>query len=241
MPRTRLHHLVVWTLVALLLLLAWDALGLDLPLARLSGRPHGFPLRDDWLLSDVLHEGVRRLSWGVMIALILAIWWPVGFLRDLTRGERTGLVAGTALALLAVAALKGISRTSCPWDLAEFGGTARYVSHWTFGVIDGGGGRCFPAGHASSGFAFVAGYFWLQNKTPRTARYWLAGVMAAGLGLGLVQQVRGAHYLSHTLWTAWVCWSTAGLAWAAAQGLSARQNRLHGMPETSRISPPGRS
>jgi membrane-associated PAP2 superfamily phosphatase len=24
--------------------------------------------------------------------------------------------------------------------------------------------------------------------------------------LGVSQQLRGAHYMSHTLWTAWVCW-----------------------------------
>jgi len=33
--------------------------------------------------------------------------------------------------------------------------------------------------------------------------------------LGLAQQWRGAHYMSHTLWTAWVCWVT-GLAVDAA-------------------------
>jgi hypothetical protein len=24
--------------------------------------------------------------------------------------------------------------------------------------------------------------------------------------LGVSQQLRGAHYMSHTLWTAWICW-----------------------------------
>jgi membrane-associated PAP2 superfamily phosphatase len=39
------------------------------------------------------------------------------------------------------------------------------------------------------------------------ARRWLIAALAAGLLLGLVQQLRGAHYLSHTLWTAWICWA----------------------------------
>ena len=29
--------------------------------------------------------------------------------------------------------------------------------------------------------------------------------------LGLAQQMRGAHFMSHTLWTAWLCW-TCGMA-----------------------------
>ena len=225
MPSTRSLRLVTWTLGALLLLLAWDALGLDLPLARLAGTGDGFPLRETWLMSAVLHEGARRVSWVLMVTLILAIWWPVGFLRQLTRGERAGIVAGTVLALLSVSLLKSVSRTSCPWDLAEFGGMVPYISHWNFGMTDGGGGRCFPAGHASAGFAFVAGYFWLQDKAPRAAKAWLTAAVIAGLGLGLAQQWRGAHYLSHTLWTAWVCWTTAGLAWAASLALTARRKR----------------
>ena len=111
MPVNRHLRLAIWTFSALLLVLAWDALALDLPLARLSGSSLGFPLRESWLLSTVLHEDARRLSWGLMFALILAIWWPVGALRQLSRGERAGLVSGTLLALLAVSALKSASHT----------------------------------------------------------------------------------------------------------------------------------
>jgi len=78
-------------------------------------------------------------------------------------------------------------------------------------VRDGGSGGCFPAGHASAGFAFIGGFFALRHTLPRTARRWLAGALAAGLVLGLAQQVRGAHYMSHTLWTAWLCWASAAL------------------------------
>ena len=34
-------------------------------------------------------------------------------------------------------------------------------------------------------------------------------MLIAGLALGLSQQMRGAHFMSHTLWTAWFCWVTA--------------------------------
>lgn len=230
MPANRQLRLAMWTMIALLLLLAWDALALDLPLARLSGSLNGFPLRETWLLSVVLHEDARRLSWVVMIALILAIWWPIGVLRRLSRGERAGMVLGALLALLAVSALKSISRTSCPWDLTEFGGVAHYVTHWAFGKLDGGGGRCFPAGHASAGFAFVAGYFWLQNKAPGSARAWLFIVMAIGFILGIAQQLRGAHYMSHTLWAAWVCWTTAALAWGVQQAITQRIAQRNDLP-----------
>ena len=200
-----------WTAGSLLFLLAWDASGLDLVLAHWFGTAQGFALRDHWLFTTVLHEGARRLSWLLVVGLSLAVWWPVGVLRQLDRWQRLQLVVSILLGLALVVAIKRISSTSCPWDLAEFGGLARYVSHWRFGLVDGGGAHCFPAGHASAGFAFVGGYFVLRDRAPRAARIWLAAALTAGLVLGVSQQMRGAHFMSHTLWTAWLCWT---VAWA---------------------------
>ena len=192
-----------FTLVALAALLAWDASGLDLALAHWFGSADGFALRDHWLFSTVLHDGARRLGWLIALWLCAGVWWPTGVLHRLAQHERLQLAVGTLLSLLAINLAKHASRSSCPWDLHDFGGVARYVSHWAWGVADGGAGRCFPAGHASAAFAFVGGYFVLARKAPRLARRWLAATLCAGLVLGLAQQVRGAHFMSHTAWTAW--------------------------------------
>lgn len=203
--------MLAYTLLSLLLILAWDFGGMDMALAHWFGGPDGFPRRDLWLYSTVLHEGARRLSWLLVLGLSLAVWWPVGVLRRLDRWQRLQLVVSILLCLALVVAIKRISSTSCPWDLAEFGGVARHVSHWRFGVPDGGGAHCFPAGHASAGFAFIGGYFVLADRAPRAARLWLAAALGAGLVLGVSQQMRGAHFMSHTLWTGWLCWT---VAWA---------------------------
>jgi membrane-associated PAP2 superfamily phosphatase len=204
-------RLFLWTLVSLLCLLAWDATGLDRSLAHLFGDSEGFPWRSNWFLVQVMHEGARRLGWVVVMVLVVAVWWPFGVLRSTTKLERVELALSTMCALAVVTVLKYGSKTSCPWDLAEFGGVARYASHWALGVHDGGAGKCFPGGHASAGFAFVSGYFVLRTSQPRAARYWLACALGAGLVLGFTQQMRGAHFQSHTLWTGWLCWTCAWL------------------------------
>lgn len=206
------------TLAVIALACAWDASRMDLPLAHAAGSAAGFPWREHWLLSGVLHEGGRRLSWLVALGLSLGVWWPFGPLARLTFGQRLQLATSALLAALAVSLLKGSSATSCPWDLEDFGGAARYVSHWNR-QPDGGAGRCFPAGHASSGFCFVGGYFSFLDVAPRLARAWLATALAGGMVLGLAQQWRGAHFMSHTLWSAAVCWCIAGavhLLWPRA-------------------------
>ena len=208
MSRSLLSRPLAWTLAALLLLLAWDATGLDLALAGLAGTPTGFPLRSNRFLVHGLHEGARALSWLLLIALAAGIRWPWGFLRRLPVRERAQLALTVLAGVAVVALVKQASTTSCPWDLKAFGGVAQHVSHWAWGVRDGGPGGCFPAGHASAGFGFVGGWFVLRRRSAAMARAWLLAALAAGLLLGLGQQLRGAHYMSHTLWTAWLCWTT---------------------------------
>lgn len=213
-PRWR--HLAAATL-ALPALLLWDASGLDLPLAHWYGTAAGFSLQYHPVLSDILHNGARQLGWLLLALLSAGIWWPVGTYAQLSRRDRAWMVAAIWLSLLVVVFIKGVSRTSCPWDLAVFGGTAQHVSHWAWGVRDGGGGHCFPAGHASTAFAFMAVAIWLRAVSARASALAWVAVLLAGLTLGWMQQARGAHFFSHTLWTAWLCWAIAsalyGLTW----------------------------
>ena len=196
------------TVAALALVLLWDLAGADLAVARLAAGPSGFAWKGS-LWATRAHTWGRDASGAALVCLLLAVAFPFGPLRALGRSQRLLLFLVTAGAMLLVTALKHASATSCPWDLQAFGGTARHVSHWRWGHADGGPGRCFPAGHASAAFAFVAGYFALRLPRPRAARAWLAAALLAGLAFGLVQQWRGAHFASHTLWTAWLCWTFA--------------------------------
>ena len=80
-------------------------------------------------------------------------------------------------------------------------------------------------------FCVCGGYFALRRKQPVAARWWLAGAVLMGLVLGGSQQVRGAHFMSHTLWTGWLCWTTGWLVDLAAVALRpALRPFLHSTP-----------
>jgi len=215
-------RLFFWTLSSFLLLLLWDYSGLDLAMAHWFGSASGFALESHWLWRNVLHDDIRLWPWVLELGLLIAIFLPVGALKQLPMVRRAQLALTTLAALLAISTIKLYSHTSCPWDLQEFGGVATYVSHWSWGLRDGGTGGCFPAGHASAGFAFIGGFFAFRQVLPATARRWLVGAMAVGLVFGLAQQIRGAHYMSHTLWTAWLCWTVAAGVDACVSQLIAR-------------------
>jgi len=209
------------------LLLAWDLYGFDLAVSGAMGGASGFPLRDAWILDTAMHAGAKYAAWLFEVFLCAMVVWPVGPFATLSSTRRLQLATTVIVAASLVTALKSFSHTSCPWDLREFGGVATHLSHWQGWLVpDGGAGRCFPAGHASSGFAFLGGFFAFRGARPGMAKAWLACALFAGVVLGVCQQLRGAHFLSHTLWTGWLCWATA---WATDRWFTARDNAQGGV------------
>lgn len=209
------------------LLLAWDVSGADLALAQALGDHAGFALREHAVLVQVLHRGGRIAAALALAAQAVHAAWPV---RAGTpgRAERVLWLLMTLAGWLAVSWLKSKSLSSCPWDLAAFGGSADYIGHWSAwqnGTADGGPGRCFPSGHAVAGFGFFSlAFLWRRHRPQRAARF-AAAALLAGAVFGAAQVLRGAHFVSHVLWAAWFCWLLcAGVAAAADGVFSARRS-----------------
>ncbi|GGB80254.1 hypothetical protein GCM10011352_02440 [Marinobacterium zhoushanense] len=105
-----------------------------------------------------------------------------------------------------VALAKQMTGVECPWNLQPFGGTQVYLPLLQQLLQGGGDGVCFPAGHASAGYAWLALYFAAKTAAPRWRYAALAVGLGGGLLFGLSQQLRGAHFLSHDLWSMVLCW-----------------------------------
>ena len=74
---------------------------------------------------------------------------------------------------------------------------------WNFNTTDG---HCFPGGHASTGFALITGYFVYFETDSKRAHFFLISGLILGFSMGWAQMMRGAHFVSHNLWTAWFVW-----------------------------------
>jgi len=165
-------------------------------------------LRDSWLLSSVLHTGGRWFSVICWVAVVFA--WATSSHRNssIRRREALGYLAVAVLAsTLLVTLIKRVSGVDCPWDLQPFGGSHTYLAPFSISEASRSG-TCFPAGHASAGYAWLAAGFALAGK-PRLRRLAWGLAATAGLVFGIAQQLRGAHFLSHDIWTAALCWVVA--------------------------------
>ena len=98
--------------------------------------------------------------------------------------------------------------------MIDFGGQQDYQSwfHSLWSPIEGAG-HCFPSGHASSAYMFFGVYFFSRCYWPEKSRLVLASVIAMGLIFGFDQQIRGAHYISHDLTSALICWLVCWFIW----------------------------
>ncbi len=212
---------LLWLAGGLAVVLGWDLSGLDLRVTAAFGTPQGFAWRYHWIFQTLLHDLARKAAWALLAVLVWRAfaptgWWGTAPRTDgapggprLNASQRRWALLGIALNLVVVPMLKQFSLTSCPHALAMFGGPAQWVSHWMWGMADGGPGRCFPSGHVVAAFAFLPMALAWREQDKAVAGRWLVSVLAGGALLGLTQVVRGEHYLSHVLWSGLLC---AGVA-----------------------------
>jgi membrane-associated PAP2 superfamily phosphatase len=212
--KLRHWHLLMPGVLFMAAVLSLHGLYLDL---RLAGAiffwEGGTWLRQYWLLDDVIHGGGRILV-GIMLVLLLGAL-AGSFVNRHLQSCRKGLIYLFTVILCAFALvniIKAISGIPCPWSVVRYGGSQPLRDIWSgFGFTSG----CFPAGHASGGYVWVALYFFARVYVPRL-RYWgLAVGLVLGLVFGVGQQFRGAHFISHDIWTLTICWYVSLLGYLA--------------------------
>lgn len=180
---------------------------------------HIWPHKRSWWADGLIHRGGRNLV--ALLALGALTLWGLSFrVVRLHPWRRAALylVLVIALGTGSVAAAKALINRHCPWDYDRYGGSVPYTRLFDPAPSGSKPGHGFPAGHASGALSLMGSYFVFYGRRRRLA---LAG-LAFGLGLGALfgfgQLARGAHFVSHNLWSAAICWYVALLLYAFAFG-----------------------
>lgn len=165
---------------------------------------------DSWWANELIHHGgmwFMRIVALLALALWAATWWRPQ-LHELRRPSLYFFVS-VVLSVSLVGLLKTLTNVDCPRDLTEFGGAFPFIHLFEHRPAELRQARCFPAAHASSGYALLALYFLFRERSRRVARLGLAAGLLLGLVFGIAQQSRGAHFLSHDVWSAMIVWTVS--------------------------------
>jgi membrane-associated PAP2 superfamily phosphatase len=221
-PRT-IRQLALGLLLGALAILIEGAGSLDLWLAdaMFDFHIHEFPWQHALLTEHFGHGTLKVLLTGLgALPVAAAIWDGLRRGRGLAPWWRLRvrlLALCTVLVPVVVSLLKRASHSHCPWDLERYGGYQPYyrlLEHMP-GWVEAG--HCLPGGHASSALWLVGlAVFWLPHAPRKAAMVALAALAFGGL-VGWMQQMRGAHFFSHTLWSIWLS-AAILLALVAAHG-----------------------
>lgn len=168
---------------------------------------HFWPLRNHWLTEGILHTGGQYLDKAAGLA------WLVTFVSSFFNQHLKPFRKLLVFFLFSVAAgpilvwiVKHLTHIYTPWDLQLFHGNQPYIR--LFDSVPSGAsiGYAFPAGHASGGFAFMGLYFVFLHYKPAYRFHALCLGLFLGFLFGLGQQMRGAHFMSHDIFSLVTCW-----------------------------------
>lgn len=223
MTRNTLRGVLALAASAALILWLGQATDTDLRLADMVfDRSRGvFPWRHAWFAEQFNHVILKSiLTCLASAAIVLALWDGWRPSPHWAPERRLGLrvLAMSAVSVpLAISLLKRTSASHCPWELERYGGSAPYIKllEWMPAGIEPG--HCLPGGHASSALWLVglAAFWW--PRQPRRGLAVGAAALLFGLGVGWVQQLRGAHFLTHTLWSGWIACALVLLNYSLAK------------------------
>jgi membrane-associated PAP2 superfamily phosphatase len=210
LTNTRLAWLWLWLVLsalAIIVLANHTTVDLTLADAMFDFRRGQFTYRHAFFYDKVMHGDAKNLLSATWLALLVLAWLP-WHLRPacLSWEQQYRFRWVTALAVMhsgLVSWLKHQMPHACPWDIDRYGGTLPWFPAFS-AHAPAMAGHCFPAGHASSGLWLSALCLCWLPQHPRKALLVAIAGLAVGFALGWCQQLRGAHFLSHTLTSLWL-------------------------------------
>lgn len=180
-----------------------DASGFDIFIASkiFNYGNQSWVFKNTWWAKSLLHDTAKHL---ITLALLILLGTGI-YQKVVNKKDESALFLGIAVMLFTsaiISLIKSISPFACPWDSLGFGGEIPHINIYDyFNLDDVTYGHCFPGGHASAGYGILSFYFAYRNKRATLSKVSLAIALTLGATFDIKQQLRGAHFFSHGLWT----------------------------------------
>lgn len=164
--------------------------------------------RNEKILKFIFYDGIKKLLIAIAVFMLFAL--ILFRKRRIIKEYKKGLIVVVLSAIfvpVVAGGLKAVTNTPCPKNTVIYGGVypeVKVLDSYPKNFHQKGKIKCWPAGHASGGFALLSLFFLF--KTPRNKKRAIALAMVVGWSMGLYKMMIGDHYLSHTIVTMLLAW-----------------------------------
>jgi len=168
-----------------------------------------------WLLDKneaitklIFYDGIKKIL--IVFALILLSSLIFFRNKEIIKKNKKALflvLLSIIFVPLMISSLKAITNTPCPCNIEHFNGkypNIKLLDDYPKDFVQKSKAKCWPAGHASGGFALMSLFFLFKSKTNRQIA--LTGALLIGWSMGIYKMLIGDHFLSHTIITMILAW-----------------------------------
>jgi len=156
----------------------------------------------------IFYDGIKTLYILFMSSVLISLLFfrRHAIIQSYKKGLLVVLLSCITVPLF-IGVLKATTNIPCPKDISHYGGDYPYVtvlSDYPAAFQQPKNIKCYPAGHASGGFALMSLFFlFVRKKVKKTA---LIAAIAIGWIIGSYKMIIGDHFFSHTLITMCLSW-----------------------------------
>jgi len=155
----------------------------------------------------IFYTGAKRslIAFALILLLILIIYRKTQIIKTYKKGIMLILLSAIFVPSI-TGILKSHTNMPCPRDEIPYGGLYPRTAVWECYPEDFKlpQTKCWPAGHASGGFALLSLFFLFKKRKNRFIALGIS--LSIAWSMGLYKMIIGDHFLSHTLITMILAW-----------------------------------
>lgn len=211
MLKKHTNHIVITAILLILVIAVFEVTKLDIDIQKdfFSFSSHNWIVnRDNEVLKFIFYDGTKKLL--IVLSIVILILLVFFRKKDLIARYKEGLIIvllSLILVPLFVGSLKAVTNTPCPKNIEFFGGdypNIKLFDKYPDDFVQPSKIKCWPAGHASGGFALLSLFFLFKSKRNKIIA--LGVGLVVGWSMGLYKMFIGDHFLSHTIVTMLIAW-----------------------------------
>lgn len=210
--RSRELLITLFLLLGVILLFAFTNLDIFIQEFFYNANTHQWLLdKNEPVLKFIFYDGIKK----VLILFAVAIFSILIFFRKnrMVLEYKKGLIIillSSIIVPLSVGGLKAVTNMPCPKNTQHFNG--KYPDVNLFECYSDEFKeknpdckiKCWPAGHASGGFALLSLFFLFKSQRNQKRAVIIA--LSIGFGMGIYKMLIGDHFFSHTVITMLIAW-----------------------------------